>query len=72
MKQFYLWPFIFGIIVGFILLYYYQDQKIKVTQYPKVNDTQEYKDQNGNIYIYETKEVSCNENEKNLEMYPVS
>ena len=72
MKRFYLLQFIFGIVVGFILLYYYNDQKIKITQYPKINDTQEYKDSNGNTYIYETKEVPCNENEKNLEMYPVS
>lgn len=72
MKQFSIVLFIVGIVFGFILLYYYQDQKIKVTQYPKVNDTQEYKDKNGNTFVYETKEVSCNENEKNLEMYPVS
>lgn len=73
MKQFFYWiPFVFGILFGFILLYYYQDQRIKVTQYPKVNDTQEYKDQNGNTYVYETKEVSCDDAEKNLEMYPIT
>jgi hypothetical protein len=72
MKQFHLMPFIGGVVFGFVLLYYYQDQKIKVTQYPKVNDTQEYKDSNGNTYIYETKEVPCNEHEKNLEMYPIA
>ena len=72
MKQFYVIPFLFGIVFGFILLYFYQDQKIKITQYPKVNDTQEYKDNNGNTFVYETKEVSCNENEKTLEMYPLA
>ena len=72
MKQFYLMPFLLGIVFGYVLLYFYQNQKIKVTQYPKLNDNQEYKDKNGNTYVYETKEVSCDINEKTLEMYPVA
>lgn len=72
MKQFYWFYFLVGIVFGCILLYFFKDQKIQVTQYPKLNDNQEYKDKNGNTYVYETKEVSCNENEKTLEMYPVA
>jgi hypothetical protein len=72
MKQFHLMPFIFGIITGFILLYIFDSKKQSITQYPKINDTQEYKDKNGNTYIYETKEVNCDDNEKELELYPVS
>ena len=72
MKQFYWFYFLIGIVFGFTLLYFFKDQKIQVTQYPKLNDSQEYKDKNGNTYVYETKEVSCNENEKTLEMYPVA
>ena len=72
MKQFHLMPFIFGIITGFILLYIFDGKKQSVTQYPKINDNQEYKDKNGNTYIYETKEVNCDDNEKELELYPVS
>lgn len=72
MKQFHLLPFIFGIITGFILLYTFDNKKISITQYPKINDNQEYKDKNGNTYVYETKEVNCDDNEKELELYPVS
>lgn len=72
MKQFHLMPFIFGIITGFILLYIFDGKKQSITQYPKINDNQEYKDKNGNTYVYETKEVNCDDNEKELELYPVS
>lgn len=72
MKQFHLMPFIFGIIAGFILLYIFDGKKQSITQYPKINDNQEYKDKNGNTYIYETKEVNCDDNEKELELYPIS
>ena len=47
MKQFHLLPFIFGIITGFILLYTFDNKKTSITQYPKINDNQEYKDKNG-------------------------
>ena len=68
---FYLLPFIFGIISGIILIYMYKDQKIDIIQYPKPFDTTIFKDKNNMDFIYTTKEVNCDSNEKNLVSYPL-
>jgi hypothetical protein len=68
---FHIIPFICGIIVGLLLLVYYKTPKIVIIDYPKPNDNKVYTDHNGVKYMFETKEVSCDENEFNLKYYPL-
>lgn len=67
----YLLPFFVGLVLGFILISIFKDQKIIITDYPKPFDNKIYKDKNNTCYQYITKEVNCNEHEKTLKQYPI-
>ena len=69
--KFYYVPFILGIILGIVLVYFYKEEKLIIYDYPKPFDNKIYKDNNNTCYQYVTKEVNCNENEKTLKPYPV-
>jgi hypothetical protein len=69
--KFYYVPFILGIILGIILVYFYKEEKLIIYDYPKPFDNKIYKDKNNSCYQYVTKEVNCNQNEKTLKPYPV-
>jgi hypothetical protein len=64
-------PFLLGIMVGFILVYMYKEEKTIIMDYPKPYDTKVYTDKNGMQYQYDTKEVKCDDHEKNLILYPI-
>jgi hypothetical protein len=68
---FHLFPFIFGIFVGLILLYSFKDQKNIIIDYPKPNDNTIYTDKNGTKFQYVTKIVDCDKNESTLRSYPI-
>ena len=69
--KFYYVPFILGIFVGIMLVYFYKEEKVIIYDYPKPFDNKIYKDKNNACYQYVTKEVNCDENEKTLKPYPV-
>jgi len=69
--KFYYIPFVLGILVGIVLVYMYKEEKVIIYDYPKPFDNKIYKDKNNACYQYVTKEVKCNENEKNLKQYPI-
>jgi hypothetical protein len=64
-------PFLLGIVVGIVLVYMYKEQKVIIYDYPKPFDNKIYKDKNNSCYQYVTKEVKCDENEKNIKQYPI-
>lgn len=68
---FYWIPFVSGILFGFVLIYFYNEQKIAIIDFPKPLDNTIYKDKNGVEYQYITKEVDCDSHEKNLKPYPI-
>lgn len=68
---FYLIPFLLGISIGMILVFIYKEQKIIIIDYPKPYDTKVYTDKNNMKYQYDTKEVNCDDHEKNLILYPI-
>jgi hypothetical protein len=68
---FHMLPFIIGIIVGYILLILYKDEKISIIDYPKPFDNKVYVDKNNVKFQYITKEVDCDKNEATLKSYPI-
>ena len=68
---FHIAPFILGIIVGLLLLFFYKTPKITIIDYPKPNDNKIYTDNNGVKYQFVSKEVDCDKNEGNLKYYPL-
>ena len=68
---FHILPFIIGIIVGYILLVMYKDQKLIIIDYPKPFDDKVYTDKNNIKFQYITKEVDCDKNEGTLKAYPI-
>jgi hypothetical protein len=68
---FHIVPFIFGVITGLLLVFFYKTPKVTIIDYPKPNDNKLYTDKNGMKYQYVTKEVNCDENESTLKHYPL-
>ena len=68
---FHLIPFIFGLVFGVVLVYFFKDQKITIIDYPKPYDTKVFIDKNNIKYTYTTSEVNCDSNEATLKHYPL-
>jgi hypothetical protein len=73
-KHFRLFPFIFGVIIGIVAIFFVQPSKNIVHKYPtpETADKLIYKDKNGVCYKYSAKEVNCDKNESRLKDFPLS
>jgi hypothetical protein len=71
--HFRLLPFVFGIAVGFLVVFYYKPSALIVHEYPHPENVKDrvYKDTNGVCYKYDSKEVDCDKNEETLKVYPL-
>ena len=66
-------PFSVGLIVGVLMILYYNPGKTVVYEYPHPQNVNErvYRDTNGVCYKYSSKKVECDTNEGNLRPYPI-
>jgi hypothetical protein len=66
-------PFSVGLIVGVLMILYYNPGKTVVYEYPHPQNVNErvYRDTNGVCYKYSSKKVECDANEGNLRPYPI-
>jgi hypothetical protein len=66
-------PFIAGLAVGFLVVFYYKPPPFIVRDYPHPNNVGErvYRDLNGICYKYKSNEVDCDKNEESLTVYPL-
>lgn len=73
-KHFKLYPFIFGIIIGLIGIYYIKPIENITYKYPNPDNAGKltYKDKNGLCYKYIANEVNCDTNESRLKDYPIA
>ena len=73
LRQFRLFPFIAGLIVGYLVLMYYKAPAHIVLEYPHPDNVKDrtYRDKNGVCYSYTSTEVNCDKNEATLEQYPI-
>ena len=69
MIEFYIFPFLFGIVSGCLLLYVYANNKHIVVDYPKIDDSTIYTDKNGVKFTYVSTKVDCDSNESTLKEY---
>ena len=69
-SMFHMLPFLYGLVFGTILVFFFKEQKLVIIDYPKPFDKKEYIDKNDMKYMYITKEVDCDKNESNLKSYP--
>lgn len=70
-SMFHVIPFLLGLVIGLILVYVYKEVKVVIVDFPKPFDNKIHTDKNGMKFQYITKEVNCDENEKNLKNYPI-
>jgi hypothetical protein len=70
-SMFHLLPFLFGLVFGTILVFFFKEEKIVIIDYPKPFDKKTYHDKNGIKFMYITKEVDCDKNESTLKSYPL-
>jgi len=70
-SMFHLMPFLFGLVFGTILVFFFKEQKIVIIDYPKPYDKKIYNDKNNIKYMYVTKEVDCDKNESTIKSYPL-
>jgi hypothetical protein len=73
LDHFRLLPFIIGLAVGCLVVFYYKPPPLIVHEYPHPEnvDQRVYRDQNGICYRYQSKEADCDKNEENLKVYPL-
>jgi hypothetical protein len=64
-------PFLFGLVFGTILVFFFKEQKTIIIDYPKPFDKKIYYDKNNIKYMYVTKEVDCDKNESTIKSYPL-
>ena len=69
-----LFPFIFGIIIGVIAIFFVVPQKTVVHKYPTPENAGKitYKDKNGVCYKYNATVVDCDKNESRLKEFPLN
>jgi hypothetical protein len=74
LKHFRLFPFIIGIILGVIGVYYIKPLQTIVYKYPTPDNAGKitYKDKNGVCYKYSSKEVNCDSNQSRLKDFPLN
>jgi hypothetical protein len=73
-KHFRLYPFVFGIIIGIISIYFVTPKKEVIHRYPTPDNTGKltYKDKNGICYKYNAITVDCDKNESRLRDFPLN
>jgi len=66
-------PFLAGIAVGVLVVFYYKAPPLIVHEYPHPENVKDrvYKDNNHVCYKYDSKEVDCDKNEETLKVYPL-
>ena len=67
-------PFVAGLVIGIVGLYFVDPDKEVTYKYPLPNDREKtvYKDKNGVCYQYDSTEVDCDKNEAKLKPFPLS
>lgn len=72
-KHFEMFPFLVGVFIGFIGLYFYKRGPSVIQKYPHPSTVEKnvYRDPNGVCYKYQAKEVDCDKNESTLKPYPI-
>ena len=70
-SMFHMLPFLYGLVFGTILVFFFKDEKTTVIDYPKPYDKKVYLDKNDMKYMYVTKEVDCDKNKSSLKTYPI-
>ena len=67
-------PFILGIVIGVIGVFFVKPTKNIIYKYPTPESSAKtvYKDKNGVCYKYNAKEVDCDKNESRLKDFPLN
>jgi len=73
LNHFRLLPFIAGIVVGLLVVFYYKPPPLIVHEYPHPDNVEQrvYRDNNGVCYRYKSSEADCDKNEETLKVYPL-
>lgn len=73
-KHFRVIPFIVGLVMGIIGVFFVNPPKNVVHKYPTPDNAGKlvYKDKNGVCYKYIAKEVDCDKNESRLKDFPLT
>ncbi len=73
LQHFKLLPFIGGLIVGLLVVFYYRAPPTVVFEYPHPQNVNNrvYRDKNGICYSYNSTPVDCDANEATLKQYPL-
>ena len=71
--HFRLLPFLSGLAVGYLVVFYYKPPPLVVHEYPHPENVRDrvYRDLNGVCYRYQSKEADCDKNEESLKVYPL-
>lgn len=66
-------PFIIGLALGYVVLFWYKAPPIVTYEYPNPANMEHkiYKDANGICYKYNAEEINCDKNEAALKPYPI-
>lgn len=66
-------PFMSGIVIGLLFIFYYKAPQTTIYEYPHPHNVNNrvYRDKNGVCYSYNAKEVNCDANEETLREYPI-
>lgn len=73
LNHFRLVPFLIGLVIGIIGIYYVKPEEVVSIQYPTPEKAAGsiYRDKNGVCYKYETKKVNCDANEGRMKNFPI-
>ena len=73
LDHFQVFPFVIGIVVGVLMLFFYNPPPTVVYEYPHPHNVNNrvYRDKNNVCYSYTSKEVDCDANEATLKTYPL-
>jgi hypothetical protein len=74
LKHIRLFPFVAGLIIGFIAIILIKPEKNVVYKYPTPDNAGKiiYKDKNNICYKYNAKQLDCDKNESRLKDYPLN
>jgi hypothetical protein len=73
-KHFRILPFLFGVVIGIVGIYFAKPQETVIMKYPTPENSGKitYRDKNGVCYTYDAKQVECDKNEHRLKTYPLA
>ena len=73
LQHFRLIPFLLGLVVGIVGIYFVKPEKEVTVKYPTPEKAAAtvYKDKNGVCYKYETKKVDCDSNAGRMKNFPL-